>query len=445
MTSETVTRQLATAAVGLDLADVPEPVQTIAKQAILDWLGVTLAGSDEPVTEAVASYTALEGGHPRCTAVGRADRASASAAAWVNGTASHALDYDDVNFSIPGHATAPVLPAVLALAEETHATGVHVLEAFIAGYETACRIGQLVASDHYARGFHATATIGYFGAAAASSRLIGLDVDETARAFGIAAVQAAGLKVSFGTSCKPLQVGMAARAGLVAARLAQLRIDAPLDILDHRLGFPYTHSDNRSPTAALGPARYVADFAYATTPDAPTYPFHLQTNLFRYHASCYETHSATESALALSGIEGVTAANITALEAKFSLRHTVAMALVGKATASPIAYEESVTDPLVEHLQELARVEFDGSLRVPQALVRIRLHDGRGLEHLHDSSLPNMDLDEQRRKLSRKFRSLAAEHLPPDLIGRLESRILQIESEADMADLMSLTCLPSTP
>ncbi|CAM3930280.1 MmgE/PrpD family protein [Bordetella muralis] len=454
---ENITLELAKAAVGLDLATAPRTLSTRVKLVILDWFAVTLAGSAELVTRQLMKYRLSEGGHPQCTIVGSKARMPASVAALVNGTASHAIDYDDVSFSIPGHATAPVLAAALALAEQTHAGGHQLMQAVLVGYETSCRIAQLIAPNHYARGFHATATMGCFGAAAASARILGLDENATAQALGIAAIKAAGLKAAFGSSCKPLQVGEAARSGLEAARLAQSGVDAPADMIGHRLGFAHTHSDDFYPEAALGPARYVPDFSVATA-DPAIFDFHMETNLFKFHAACYETHAAIESALKLAqdndfSHTDITAISIhvnphcndicniqsplTALQAKFSLRHTVALALAGRDTANPASFNlENLSCPDLLRLQELAQVVLDPTLRVPQTLVRIRLANTSTFELLHDSSIPNPNLDDQQERLIRKFRALCGNCLTANAAQRLETLILHLESAADVGELM---------
>jgi len=459
--NENITFELASLAVSIRLEDVPPPVLSIARQAVLDWLGVTVAGADDSMTQTLADFMVSEGGHPRCTLIGRTDRLPASAAAVVNGTASHALDYDDVNFSVPGHATAPVLAAALALGEDLQASGAQLLEAFIAGYEISCRVGQLVAPNHYSSGFHATATMGCFGAAAAASRLLGLDAQTTARALGIAATRAAGLKAAFGSSCKALQVGEAARAGLVAALLAQRGVDVTDNMIGHRLGFARTHSSNMAVHAALRQPRYVADFAVETTDAAPAYGYHLETNLFKYHNSCYETHSAIESALYLLRTEKLKVSEIiaidifvnphcddicniawpaTPLQARFSLKHTVAMALLGKDTADPKAFnEQNVADPQVRTLQELARVILDPALRVPETTVRIKLSDGRALERRHDSSRPEVDLAVQQERLTNKFRALCEGRLSRSEINELAGMVAGLESLADVGELARLT------
>jgi 2-methylcitrate dehydratase PrpD len=436
-------------------------VQTIAKQAILDWVGVAFAGCDEPVTQALTQFTVSEGGQPQCGIVGRKERFPASAAAAINGVSSHALDYDDVSFAIPGHATVPVFPAALAVAEDIGASGAQLLEAFIAGYETICRFGVLLAPGHYARGFHATATLGGFGAAAACARLLDFSAATTAQAFGIVATRAAGLKAGFGSSLKPLQAGEAARSGVVAARLAQLGLDTPLDMVAHRIGFARTHSDDMNLEAALGVPRLVSDFSRAPKSTDAEYGYHVETTLFKYHASCYETHAAIECALALAAAPGYRAHDVeriairvnphvddicniasptTPLQAKFSLRRAVAMALLGRETANPVAFsEESLRDSEVAKLQEAAIVSFDADLKVPQTVVRVELRGGTSIEHDYDSSIPAIDLESQQKRLLKKFRALASRRITPPAMDRLQTCILALEKLGGASQLLELT------
>src|SRR5688500_18406377 len=133
------------------LADVKE----IARRCVLDWIAVTVAGSADPVSKLVLEHALAEGGKPVVTVVGSTSRVAPLQGALVNGTASHVLDYDDVNLSMNGHPSAAILPALLALAQTRSASGADVVTAFVAGYEAACRVGLLVAPGHYLRGFHA--------------------------------------------------------------------------------------------------------------------------------------------------------------------------------------------------------------------------------------------------------------------------------------------------
>ena len=201
---------------------------------------------------------------------------------------------------------------------------------------------------HYTRGFHATGTVGAFGAAAACAHLLGLDAEATGRALGIAGTQSAGLKSQFGTMCKPFHAGKAAQNGLLAARLAARGFSSRPDLIECAQGFAATHAPDFLPEKALA---------------EPKRGFHIYGNLFKYHAACYMTHAPIECGRQLRerrrGARPTSrrspcsshhatdrVCNIPAptdgLEAKFSLRQTVAMALAGVDTASLGAYSEEM-------------------------------------------------------------------------------------------------------
>src|SRR5712692_11257156 len=199
--------------------DCPAPAVEAAKRAILDCLGVMLAGSVEPGPRILQAVAGAEGGAPLATVVGAGTRTGAVWAALCNGTAAHALDFDDTNFLLMGHPSAPVLSAALAAAELALADGRALVHAFLLGFEVETSLAEVINPAHYEKGFHATGTLGALGAAAAASRLLGLDAAQTRTALAIAATQASGLKENFGTMTKPFHAGHAARSGVLSALL----------------------------------------------------------------------------------------------------------------------------------------------------------------------------------------------------------------------------------
>src|SRR4029077_8154201 len=215
-----LTRALAEQASAVTYDALPEPVRALARQCLLDYYGVALAGADDPLAHILLDELAEAGGAAQAGVIGHRARLPALSAALVNGAIGHALDYDDVNLAMPGHPSVAILPGLLALAEARQSSGHEVVAAFVAGYETACRIGMALRPGHYNLGFHATGTVGTFGAAAACARLLGLDAAMTGQALGIAGTQASGLKSQFGTMSKPFHAGKASHNGLLAARLA---------------------------------------------------------------------------------------------------------------------------------------------------------------------------------------------------------------------------------
>jgi 2-methylcitrate dehydratase PrpD len=214
----------------------PEAVHW-AKVGILDTVGVTLAGAPEQMTSIVEGVTA-RGSSGSSLLFGRNRRVQPLEAALINGTAAHALDFDDCNNTIGGHPSAPILPALFALADELGASGRDFITAYVAGFETECKLGMGVHFHHYTKGWHPTATLGVFGAAAACSRLMKLPEDRVAVALAIAASLASGLKANFGTMVKPLHVGHCTRNGLFAALLARDGYTAnAAGAFEHKQGF----------------------------------------------------------------------------------------------------------------------------------------------------------------------------------------------------------------
>jgi 2-methylcitrate dehydratase PrpD len=439
---EEITGELARRALAIRLDATPEPVRRVVRHCVLDTLGVTIAGMQDPAVSAVREVAVEEGGSPQAQVLGSALRLPRQAAALLNGTASHVLDYDDVNFALMGHPSVPVLPALLALGESLNASGAALMEAFLAGYETECRIGLLVAPGHYAAGFHATATIGAFGAAVACARLYGADETQLRHALGLAATQAAGLKSMFGTACKPLHAGLAARAGLLAAALAVRGFDSREDALECAQGFAATHGPNFNPAAALA---------------EPAGGWHVLHNLFKYHASCYETHATiecarrlrVENALAPDDIAAVgvrvnpycdricnIAEPATGFEAKFSLRATAAMALAGIETSDPAVFDDAtVRDATLTALRERVTVGFGDEIGQGCAELRLHTRDGRILETRHDASQPARDLEAQERRLVEKFLHLAGPQLPAGRAARIVELCAELDSLPDVAAL----------
>ncbi len=217
-------------------ADLPQHAVANAKTAILDTFGVMLAGSREEAARVLMRVPGISEQGPSLI-FGYKLRTSALNAALVNGLSAHVLDFDDVNIALGGHPSAPMLPALLALSDVTETNGRDLITAFVAGFETETQIARGVNFHHYEKGWHPTATLGIFGAAAACARLLNLSDERTTIAMAIAASLASGIKANFGTMTKPLHIGQCSRNGLFAALLAQEGFTANPLALDHQQGF----------------------------------------------------------------------------------------------------------------------------------------------------------------------------------------------------------------
>jgi 2-methylcitrate dehydratase PrpD len=440
-----LTRRLAERASTVSYEALPETVRELARQCVLDYYGVALAGADDPLAAILLAELSEAGGAPHASIVGSKAKLPALSAALVNGAIGHALDYDDVNLAMPGHPSVAILPGLLALAEERKSSGREVIAAFVAGYEIACRIGMALRPGHYDRGFHATGTVGAFGATAACAHLLGLNAEGTARALGIAGTQAAGLKSQFGTMCKPFHAGKASQSGLLAARLAARGLSSRPDLVECEQGFALTHGPDFNPEAALA---------------EPANGFHIFANLFKYHAACYLTHGPIECAREIRERHGVRpeqvarmtlsldkscdrVCNIPAptdgLEAKFSLRHTVAMALAGVDTASLGAYSrETAGDPVLVQLRDKLALDFHEGWPQAKAELKVALTDGRMLKTSHDAGIPSGDIAGQRERLVAKFDALAEPVLGAGRTRELRAAILALDTLANVSALANL-------
>jgi 2-methylcitrate dehydratase PrpD len=445
MDATILTQGLARKSAALEYEDLPRDAHELARQCILDYFGVAIAGAGDELVRLLLDELTEAGGATQASVIGHQTRLPALSAALVNGAAGHALDYDDVNMAMPGHPSVAILPGLLALAELHHSSGREVITAFVAGYETACRIGAALQPGHYNLGFHSTGTVGAFGAAAACARLLGLDAEATAIALGIAGTQAAGLKSQFGTMCKPFHAGKAAQNGLLAARLAARGFSSRADIIECVQGFALTHGPDFSPEAAL------------TTPEAG---LHLFANLFKYHAACYLTHAPIECArrlreqhrLTSEAVAGITLrldascervcnipAPVDGLQSKFSLRQTVAMALAGVDTASLDAYSAAnARDAALIRLRELVEIDWQEGWPQTLAELEVALTDGRRLTARHDAGIPAVDIADQGRRLAAKFDALVEPLHGAPRTRELRETIAGLDHLADVASLTKL-------
>jgi 2-methylcitrate dehydratase PrpD len=429
---------------GIRYDDLPPDAVTVAKQCLLDWLAVTIAGSREELAGILRAEAIEQGGNAQATLIGTGERVTASQAALVNGAAGHALDYDDVHLAMSGHPSVPIWPALLALAEQRGAVGRDVLTAFVAGVEMECRIGRHVMPGHYTAGFHATGTLGAFGAAAACAHIMGLDQNQWLHALGIAGAQAAGLKSMFGTMCKPLHAGKAAQNGLAAATLAARGFTSNPAVVETHQGFAATQTTTPNTEAALAE---LGDH-YA-----------VRHVLFKYHAACYGTHETIEAILRLKQREGFAADDVegirltvprghlsmcnipepqTPLEGKFSLRFTAALATVTGDASEQAFTPEAVREPALLEVRDRVTVEArDGSADWDGTRVAITLADGRTVEESVDLNVPASDLDAQWARLRAKFDSLARPYLTGESLTRALDTVAGFEGSA-APDLIAL-------
>lgn len=357
----TLALQLAQRAVDLDYRDFPSDAKKWAREAIADTVGCALLGANTDTTTSVLN-AGMDVAGPALV-LGRKTRLAPLEAAFVNGTSGHALDYDDTSKSLSGHPTVIIIPGLLALAEARGASGQALLDGYIVGVELATRLARGVNFFHYEKGWHPTATLGIFGAAAAASRLMGLSAGQMANAIAMAASFASGVKANFGTPTKPVHAGIAARNGLFAALLAEQGVGAGPRALEHPQGFLEVFN---------GSGNYDVDKMLTGWGD----PLDLMSPglSIKKYPCVYSVHGAIDAAIEINGKTKPAAAAIekvivhmhrrrmlphvqnpasSALNAKFSLPYAVARALITGAVTLDHFEEAALHDPDVMKVMSL--------------------------------------------------------------------------------------------
>jgi 2-methylcitrate dehydratase PrpD len=362
----TLAAQLAQRINRISWEKLPPQVVANAKSAILDTVGVMLAGShDEPTTRLLRVPGMRDAGP--CLVLGHAIRTSALNAALVNGTSAHAMDFDDVNIALGGHPSAPLVPALFALVEITEASGRDVITSFVTGFETTTRIARGVNYHHYEKGWHPTVTLGIFGVAAACARLLKLSDSQMATALSIGASFASGVKANFGTMTKPLHVGHCARNGLFAALLAQENCTASSEAFEDKQGFLNVFN---------GPGTFDCERMLA----AWSQPFDIdQPGLgIKLYPCCGSTHAAIDGMITLATQHGIRPDDIeridariharrlahinrpdpkSALDAKFSVQYCLARALLERAVVVDHFENDAFLDVRARALTQKVHVE----------------------------------------------------------------------------------------
>lgn len=453
--------ELARRACALRYEDLPPAAIHWAKVGLLDYIGVTLAGSTEPASRlALEALGAPGAGESAVFGIGR--RLNGLDAALVNGTSSHALDFDDCNNTFGGHPSVPLLPALFALADETGASGRDFIVAYVTGFEVETKIALGVHFHHYTKGWHPTATLGTFGAAAACSKLMGLDEERAATALAIAASLASGIKANFGTMVKPLHVGQCTRNGLFAAQLARAGFTAnPDSVFEHKQGFFNVFNGEGTYDAARVIARW-ADPLDIVEPGIA----------IKQYPCCGSTHSALDAMLALvrehdlkpDQVERIDVwthprrlehtnrpAPKSALDAKFSVQYCLARAVTDRRIMIEHFEGESFRDPAPQKLLGRVRAAPYGTDRFPAenhfgAEVRVQTKDGATLTGKVDQPAGRTSAGPlTKERLKEKFENCAARILDANAMAEIHAAVERFESLSDVRAVTALACNDITP
>ncbi|MFA5663210.1 MmgE/PrpD family protein [Castellaniella sp.] len=394
--------QLAERICRFPLASITDEAVRLSKLAIIDTIGVTLAGMTEPAVKLLYGLSGLAQAPGQSTVFGCARKTSALDAALINGTSSHALDFDDFSQPFGGHQSAPLVAPLFALAEERGASGRQVIDAYVVGVETEIKIARAVNFVHYEKGWHPTSTLGVFGASAACGYLIGLDQSRMAVALALAASMAAGIKANFGTMTKPLHIGQCARQGLFSALLAERGYSANIGALEHRQGFldVYNGPGMHDPSAML------AGWA------EPLEVLGMDMGLKQFPC-CGSTHPAVMVALKIQQAYDLPVDSIrdivvkthrrrlphtnnpnptSSLEAKFSIQYAVARALVSRHVSLAHFLDDAIFEASVRQLManmQVMPLDQDADAQGGQfgAEIQLNLKNGRRIVDSLDSTV----------------------------------------------------------
>ncbi len=451
------TRQIAEKVRELRYEALPAEVVQKAKEAILDTIGVTIAGSVSDSADILNRFVDGIGGKKQSTILGRKAKNSSVNAAMVNAAMGHVLDYDDVSWSTIGHPAVVTVPPVLALGEVLNSSGKDLVTALVAGYEAMACIGRGLVPDFNAKGWHSTATIGCFGAAAAACKILGCSVEETTYALSMCGSLAGGVKGNMGTMTKHLQVGRAASSGVTAALLAKDGFTASEGILEGKDGF----------CSVLA-----TKYDLKMMPESFGKPFDLVSGgaIFKYWPSCYSTHTCIEAVTALANEHDLKADQIekidvgstplvvdvlfykeprTGFQGKFSDEFCAAVSVVKRRASIAEFSDDVVNDPVIRELTKKVNVYVDPELsRNGYALpsdegptktrVTVTLKDGTKLfrEVSIAKGAPQRRLSAG--ELAEKYRSCTEFTLGAEGARRSADFVLNMEKMERLAPLMGI-------
>ena len=458
---QTVAASLAARLAKINIDSVSGRARQMTRTALIDTVAVTLAGAAEPAVAILARTLQVASNTGAAQIFGHPLRGSILDAALINGTAAHAIDYDDMAEAMGGHPSVPVVPVLFALGEQLGASGRQIVEAYIVGFEAECRLGRVVMPHHYESGWHPTATLGVFGATAAAARLLQLDEQHMATALAIAASSASGVKANFGTMTKPLHVGQSARGGLLAALLAQGGFTAKPTAFENKEGFF---------AAFDGLANVHLEELDCQDPELEIEKDAIGLKQF---PACGSTHPAILAMFDLVRNHGLKPEDVAAIEivahrrrlphtnnpdpqtplaAKFSIQYATARALVDNAVRLGHFEGTAFLEPEIKRLLQLITTRAfpdDGSGGRAQefaAEVTVTTRSGNTLKGRAESALGRGFQDPMTsEELWEKFRDCSSGVVPLKRAEQVYAALENIESCANVAEIGLLTATSDTP
>jgi 2-methylcitrate dehydratase PrpD len=414
-----------------------------AHRTFLNWFGCAVGAAHHPTAQAALGAVQALQPAPQAAVLGRKERVDMASAALLNGISSHTFDFDDTHLKTIIHPAGPVASALLALAEHTGASGRALIDALVLGIDVSCRVGNAMYPDHYDRGWHITGSTGTLGAAAGCARLLGLDAQRTAMALGIAASQPIGVREQFGTMTKPFHPGGAARAGLMAALMAQhgytaspRALEAPRGMMQtistkndwseitSELGQRFEISFNTYKPFACGIVIHPSIDACAQLRAQGVQPEQVERIELKVHSLVLELTGKKEPA--------------DGLQAKFSVYHGCAAGLVfGRASEDEFA-DDIVNRADLVALRRKVVATVDDAIDEASADVTAVLADGRRVHVFVEHAIGSLANPMTEAQLEAKFSGMADAVLGADACRTLMDACWGVGAAPDVRGLVRL-------
>ena len=420
-----------------------------ATAGLMDAVGTALVANTNEIGRIITEFTEEVGGTPVSRVIGTNIKTSSPNAALANGTLGHADDYDDVGGF--GHPAVILMPTVLALGEQLGKTGREILDAYVLGFDVGARLAQGIGGDHYERGWHSTVTLGTLASAAAASRLMGLTVDQTRHALGIAASHAAGMQANFGTMTKPLHPGNGARSGITAATLASKGYTANQNIIEAPLGYVAVFGDKQANinamTHQLGDAQWqIVNPGFKIKEWPCCYGNHGAVPMLIDLVHKYEIQpDQVESVEFIGGMGASGFLNRpdtdTYFGGKFSLQFNIAAAVVDGAMSYDTFTDEKVNSPEIRDM--MSRVELKDDIMTKDLpgrihsqhrdqTVVINMKDGRSVSDTIETATNTLVGHE----IDVKFEANASKVLPSEKVERALSLLKDLKNVKDISEVL---------
>ena len=436
-----VTLRLARYVAGAKAGDLPANVRHEVARALLNWVGVAVGASHHETIEIALRAIKPFAGPPQAAVLGRKDRLDVMNAAFLNGVSSHVFDFDDTDLSTAVHPSAPVAPALLALAEYKPFSGQDFVLAMAMGVEAECRIARCVVPPHTDIGWHPTGTCGVCGAAVASSKVMHLDETHMAHAIGLAATQPVGIREMFGSMTKSFHPGRAAQSGMLGAFLAQQGYTSSLHGIEAKRGWANILSTKQDYTA-------ITDGLGST--------YEIMRNSYKPYACGLVVHPAIDACIRLREAHKLTPDMIahvevdihpivmeltskrtptTGLEGKFSIYYAAAVGIVSGVAGERQFSDAAVKNPVTVAVRDKVEPKIDSTLKQDQARVRITLKDGRVLEQFVEHAVGSVENPMTDAQLEAKFKDLVAGIIPAGRVRHLIDLCWNVGTLKDAGDI----------